>query len=419
MIKIKYDSNSYSFDKKMRCNITNLSPGDVLDVKTRVLDEHNKLWESEFKAKTDSTSYEFNLDDIMLNTTYKKVYGKTVFNNLPIRVFEYLNKKKISAKHYIPKFIKLSDKPMILDITILINNKVLEQRSLEYRTYNSSIKKLDITDEFIGKYYYRDDKKHPTIIVLGGSMGDFNWCEQYAAVLSNMGYNTLAVSYFSFRGLNKLPRNLLNIDMKYFNSVLNWVKKNNKNLPIGVMGLSKGAELALLLGTEFKKAINAIIALSPSSHIFEGVYLGENRGVSSWSSNDKELSFIKYPKKSKFSLFMEPGYLYDVHHNGLAISTLKELEEARIKVEKIECPTLLVTGEEDLTWPSKNMAETIIKKNDNINWINYPKVGHIFNIPHTYPILESNEHYYKYAYWANNDTWEKVCNFFKSNLIIE
>lgn len=416
MIKVEYSADCYTFDQKIECKILNLKSKDLVVVKTKIKDEHGKLWESEIESIQDSSYFEFNTDDIILSTEYKKVYGKTFLNNIPTKLFEYLNKKNISATHYIPKFIKLSDKSIIFEIEISVNDVIIDNRKLKYKTYNNSIKTLNIKDKFIGKYYYNNAENRPTIIILGGSMGDFNWSEQYAAVLSNKGFNTLAVSYFSFRGLNKLPKSLLEIDINYFEHVINWIRKKSSKSPIGIIGLSKGAELSLLLGSKFKDQIKSIIAISPSSHCFEGVYLGKNKGISSWSEFNKEINFIKYPDKTNFTMLMEPGYLYDIHDRALKRTSKNELEKARIKVERITCPTLLITGNEDLTWPSKTMVEDIVNRNNSFLWINYPKVGHIFNIPNIYPLLESNQHYYKYAYHANNDLWEQTCNFLNINL---
>lgn len=284
MIKINYTSDKYILNEEIECKISQLNINDFIEVRTRIIDENYQIWKSTLKEKVTCPTFMFNTDDLMLNIKYEGISSKNLLDNIPIKIFEKLSKKKISADHYIPKFIKLKEDDLRLEISILINNEIVDQREITYISSGNNVTIENIENEFIGKYYYYKSKSQPSILVIGGSMGDLNWSEQYAAILSNMGFNTLALSYFSFRGFNKLPKTLTNIDLAYFEKAIKWLKnkKETQNKQVGIIGLSKGAELALILGSKFSDQLNTIIAFSPSSHCFEGVYLGRTKTKGSW-----------------------------------------------------------------------------------------------------------------------------------------
>ncbi|MCP4213751.1 MAG: hypothetical protein GY765_03795 [bacterium] len=91
-------------------------------------------------------------------------------------------------------------------------------------------------------------KKLPAIIVLGGSGGGIGWQDFMAKFLASKGYAVLSLAYFRMEGL---PATLEEIPLEYFKTAIDWLKVQPLVDPnkIGVIGSSKGGELALLLGT--------------------------------------------------------------------------------------------------------------------------------------------------------------------------
>ena len=102
---------------------------------------------------------------------------------------------------------------------------------------------------------------HPVVIVLSGSGGGFDLDK--AAVLSRHGLATLALAYF---GIAPLPTWLHRIPLEYFEAALTWLcaQPEIDSERVGILGVSRGAELALLLGSTFPQ-IRAIVAYAPSS----------------------------------------------------------------------------------------------------------------------------------------------------------
>jgi dienelactone hydrolase len=68
-----------------------------------------------------------------------------------------------------------------------------------------------------------------------------------------------------------LPPTLSNIPLEYFSTALKWMSAQPSvdASRVGVVGLSRGAELALLLGT-IHPEVHAIVAYMPSNVICAG-----------------------------------------------------------------------------------------------------------------------------------------------------
>ena len=68
-----------------------------------------------------------------------------------------------------------------------------------------------------------------------------------------------------------------------------------------------------------------------------------------------------------------------------AFENAKRIEESLIKIENIKCPILLISGEDDLTWPSMMMSNQIKTRAEKykfkyeINHYSYENAGHQFD----------------------------------------
>ena len=74
-----------------------------------------------------------------------------------------------------------------------------------------------------------------------------------AALLAAHGYTTFTLGYFALDGL---PQELKEIPLEYFKRAIDWFRSQPDVIPdlLGVVGSSRGGELALLLGSKFRKS---------------------------------------------------------------------------------------------------------------------------------------------------------------------
>jgi acetyl esterase/lipase len=132
---------------------------------------------------------------------------------------------------------------------------------------------------------------HPALILLGGSGGGIGWQRDHARLLASHGFATLALAYFGMEGL---PSALDGIPLEYFDKALAWMRSRKEVDPerVALCGVSKGAELALLLASR-TLAVRAVVAWAPASHVFQSVNRAANWPLtSSWTSGGKPLPFV-------------------------------------------------------------------------------------------------------------------------------
>ncbi|ABR50015.1 BAAT/Acyl-CoA thioester hydrolase-like protein [Alkaliphilus metalliredigens QYMF] len=302
---------------------------------------------------------------------------------------------------------------------MLIEDEVKDTKEIQINFTNSDTEQIIVENPIVGKLFKPKEKNNlPAIIIVGGSTGGLFWTEQMAALLSTKGYATLALNYFDVQNHN-LPSELIEIQIEYFKKALDWLKakpgvdKNN----ISMIGISKGSELSLLFGSYFPKSLTSIITYVPSSHVFEGISMREHQVKSSWTYKNHPIDFIQYPIDSKFSKDMNPIDIRKIHDTALNTATSKQLESARIPIENIKCPILMISGEKDSTWPSskmcKDMMQTLKEQNNHYQskHLDFNNMGHAFFLPNLPPMIDHPSISAYNAANANKNAWEATLNF--------
>lgn len=217
-----------------------------------------------------------------------------------------------------------------------------------------------------------------SIITFGGSEGSPNY--NMAKLIANNGYEVLALYFF---GQDNQPKELSRIPIEFFSDAIMYIKKHFFSLhPLSIIGISKGAELALLL-SEYYAEIDNLVLMAPSAYRFQGIDSSNN--ASSWTFNNIDLPYISFKHVSliqKLKINFEYKFMLPVKlkaYYDSAIKNADNIEEARIKAEKFKGNILILLGEDDGMWNSYNMANKIKKaKPDNTEIVIYQNVGHAF-----------------------------------------
>lgn len=222
-------------------------------------------------------------------------------------------------------------------------------------------------------------------VMLGGSFGGFP--ESPARKLAESGVVAFALGYFGAPGL---PSELVDIPLESLEQGIAWFRENHAGArSIGLVGFSKGAELALLLASRMGDAIGRVVAIAPSHVVWFGLTApgpgGDRRSSSSsWSVGGDAVPFL--PSAPTFEpVFTEMGLRTDVFFDLKAYSPI-DTDTARIRVEHAAGPILLLSGDDDHQWPAVPMAAEIehrMKEHGrgrDITNVVYPGAGHVFLI---------------------------------------
>jgi pimeloyl-ACP methyl ester carboxylesterase len=208
-------------------------------------------------------------------------------------------------------------------------------------------------------------KPQMALVLLGGSEGGRYWSyhPEFIQELIKHGFCVLSLPYF---GTDNLPINLRSIPLEYFSKAFHWLSLQEKQVipnDYGLVGVSRGAELALLLGSRYPE-VKGIVAIDPSSVVFPGPptgFLDALRGQHSASSeNGKELSFVTVPFSWTTIRGMISGKRTSMFEK--ALKNTQRVKMSEIPVEKIQGPILLVSFTHDQVWPSTLMSEQIMNR---------------------------------------------------------
>lgn len=255
----------------------------------------------------------------------------------------------------------------------LVDGTVVAEAALTVRHARDEVQLDEVGDVFPGAVFAHlpAEQKRPAIIVLGGSEG-YDWFARgMAPQLASHGYAVLGLPYyapaFAMRtDLASLPRAFVDIPVDRLQSAYEWLRARDDidAERIGVYGVSKGAEFALLAATRFDW-IDAVAAIVPSDVVWEGFgAMDAAPGTrSSFSWQGEPLPFVPYDNIQAEFMTMGHGnaVLRRPHDHGRAAHPDRAIA-ARIPVETYRGAVLVAGGMLDAVWGSGPMAQAIAER---------------------------------------------------------
>ena len=244
------------------------------------------------------------------------------------------------------------------------------------------------------------DGPHPLVVMLSGSGGGM--MEARSALFAAHGFSAMALGYFAVPGL---PPTISQTRLEYFEAALQWARRTLQPADgfIAVGGVSRGGELALLLGATMPEEINAVVAYVPSS-VTNGVLNagrpGEDRHAPSWSWRGRNLPVLALDNpRADWRLFdnapapkrQTPAFL-------AALQDAQAVSRSSIAVERIRGPVMLVAGRDDALWPSARFAELAearllaAKHPYPVINLSYDDAGHTITYPYVPTTLLARAH---------------------------
>ena len=268
---------------------------------------------------------------------------------------------------------------------------------------------------------------HPALIVLSGSGGGTP--TTLARACADHGYVAFALAYFN---ADDLPSALVRIPLEYFGKGIEWLADQPEVDParIGVIGRSKGAELALLLASKFS-GLAAVVAYVPSHVLWSGCCDPESNSQPAWTWKGRPLPFLSLPKNNPaiWSYSLQYASLIS---SWCSMEDVDQVERASILVEHINGAVLLITGKDDRLSPCSYMADQVIERlklhdfSHPYSHLSYENAGHAILIPY-WPVvtrvfhrlgkiwLELGGTSYGNAV-AQEDSWTRMFEFLDNNL---
>jgi uncharacterized protein len=206
--------------------------------------------------------------------------------------------------------------------------------------------------------YLGKGNNQPLIVGLAGAEGGNAWTSNRWKKLRDQfldaGYAFLAIGYFGAKGT---PDTLQKIAIEDVHNAIKIATQNRQvnKRKIAIIGGSRGADLALLVGSYYKD-IKCVVGIVASNVTFPGNT--NHFTTSTWTYKNKELPFV--PVNDEAVPFLMKGDLRGTFEAMLKDSIAER--NALIKIEKIRCPILLMSATKDEICPSTPMSEKMMAR---------------------------------------------------------
>jgi dienelactone hydrolase len=433
--------NPAFIDEQLRVGVMGLAAGELAILRATTFDDESRRWTSEARFVTDASGSIDMASQESLGGTYRGVSPMGLFWSM--RLDE-------SHAHGRTTFVKKNTSANRVSVDVELNGRIVASAEVERRYLALGTLTRDLTlpgepgtkvEHTVGRLYLpaaaESRRPPPVVVILGGSGGGFDLDK--AALLARHGFATLALAYF---GVPLLPTWLHRIPLEYFEAAFAWLAAQPEldAQRTAVLGVSRGAELALLLGSRLPQ-IRAIVAYAPSNVAWAASGRDKETGelIPSWTHGGEAVPFLPLPLRQfifrsalPVALLKRPVMFRNLFRAGLRNS--KAVAIADIPVERIRGPILLVSGGDDHLWPAGEMSERIVarlKKRGfahGVEHLHYPKAGHMLRYPYLPTTArDSRDPHLRNARYsfggtpladaeAQADSWRRAIEFLRSSL---
>jgi dienelactone hydrolase len=360
-------------DEPVVIRLTGLAPGEDVTLTATMTDHLDRRWQSEATFTADRAG-------VIEVSTLAPIAG-TYVGVEPMGLFWSM----VQVAPGGPSSPIRTPEPLVVVLTAAVAGRAIAKARVERRLLAPGVTDETVHEDGLAGHFFRPAGTglFPAVLTLGGSFGGLGGAQAHAALLASHGYAALALAYFNFE---HLPQYLHTIPLEYFETALHWLQRRTEVRAdrLAVLGVSRGGELALLLGATFP-ALTAVVGYVPSGvgHASIGVL-----GAPSWTYQGEPVPYLFPPDAAtrheqvtaQEPVALRPWFLGNLEH-GEAVA------QATIPVERITGPVLLLSGEDDQMWPSPvlaGIAAERLARHDHpypVRHRRYPGAGHIFALP--------------------------------------
>jgi dienelactone hydrolase len=425
-------------DEEVRVELRGILPRSHVSIHAETEDDEQRIWKSRALFTANTVGGVKVSEQESLGGTYRGASAMGLFWSMALGE---------SGPQGSSTFAKTTAEVQQVRITAEIDHRVVANAVLtrNYLASGTTVRDLTIAGEgtsagkvTVGRLFIPPGAgPHPLAIVLSGSGGGFDIDK--AAVLSRHGFATFALAYF---GIAPLPSWLNRVPLEYFESAIEWLRSQPEIAAnrIGVLGVSRGAELALLLGSKLP-TIQAVVAYAPSSVAWAASGRDNATGeiVPCWTHRGEPVPFAPLPLRGFMvrSAFPVVAMKRPVMFRNLFQAALRNraaVDRAAIRVEETCGAILLISGGDDHLWPAGEMSEAIVARLKRLKFphavehLHYPKAGHMLRYPFlpTTSRVSPNKHLRsaKFSFGGNAeadaaaqaDSWRRTISFLHTHL---
>lgn len=281
--------------------------------------------------------------------------------------------------------------PLVTTLTASVGDSSVSARFTQ-RLAAEGVTRREIREQgLVGTLYLPPGAgPHPAVMVLNGSGGGIN--EPRAALYASRGYAAFALGYFKAPGL---PDYISNTPLEYFERGLRWLRDTVRPAHdfVALSGQSRGGELVLLLGATFPELVSAVIGYVPSALVHSAQNAADpatGREGPTWLLNGEPLPHLWENNRTASWAPYDDGPAPHRHAHAMltALDDPDAVERARVRVERIRGPVLLLSAEDDGSWPSSRYSRMVAERlaahghPHPVEHLDFERAGHAIVFPY-------------------------------------
>lgn len=445
--------NGAFIDEELQIRLSGLSPHQSVRIHASTEDDENRRWMSEATFRADSRGQVDLARQEPTAGTYRGVAPMGLFWSMRLANGSENDgaratfTKRDSLPHAVMLEVELDRSVMIVsgriersfrargtvirDVVVTGGNEFKTAKASEPGLPKGRVGRLFLPPATAGQ------EPGPAVIVLSGSGGGFDLDK--AAVLSRHGFATLALAYF---GTPPLVPWLHRVPIEYIEAALTWLAEQPEidSRRMGVLGVSRGAELAMLSASRFSN-IRAVVAYAPSSVAWDSGGSDKTSGESipAWLWRGEPVPSVPLPLRRfmwrsaiPVVAMRRPVMFRNLFRAGLRNE--EAVARAAIPAEQMNGPLLLISGGDDHVWPAGEMAEAIVARlkergfRHAVEHLHYPSAGHLLRYPHLPTTARDSRHEHlrgaRFSFGgsaradaeAQADSWQRMIAFLSKHL---
>lgn len=381
--RLSIDPLDDRIDVRRSIELAGVDPGQTIEMHSRTRRADGSVW----RARADFVAAEDGTVSLLRNSPVSGSYAGVSPMGLVWSQVETTPPDPDRTPHAQEQI-----QPLTVEIAARAGGRSLAKASFVQRYVAPGVVRREISEDgLVGTLFLPGDPgPHPAIMIMNGSGGGIN--EQRAALYAAHGYAAFALGYFGAPGL---PRYISNTRLEYFQKGWRWLRKEVRPAKgfVAIAGQSRGGELVLLLGSLFPEEVSAILAYVPAAYIHSGQSAADpklGRKSATWIFQGKALPHLWENNRTG---------TYEPYDNGpvprrlehtikSALADREAVDRARIPVERIRAPLLLVQGTDDGWWPTDYYCDVIEKTLKEaghpcpLKRLRYAEAGHSILFPH-------------------------------------
>ncbi|KAJ1168948.1 hypothetical protein NDU88_000860 [Pleurodeles waltl] len=412
MIQVTVTPEVSLADEHVRIRVTGLQPNQLVTLRASLKDDKGYAFQSKAYYRGDASG-EVDLE-------HAEASGGSFQGMLPMGLFWALKSVK--------PFYSLTKRDVIgspFRITVDVYDAIqtapvpdalpLASRTTEKWFVAPGVQRMQIKEGRVrgALFLPPGDGPYPGVIDMFGGAGGL--VEYRSALLASRGFASLSLAYF---GYDDLPHILTEVNLEYFEEAAELLLKHPKVLGpgIGVLAISKGAEIALTIAA-FLKQVKATVCINGPTSMNGTPY------------HYKDLHMPCAPYLTERICWTDFGAV-DVSHLLMDPRT-PECQKFLIPVERAVGDILFIAGCDDGNLNSKMYAEVLMERlrkhgRKNGRVLFYPGAGHLIEPPGLPFCRISHRTYFaEPVFWggdlvghakAQEHSWLEIQRFFQLHL---